>query len=76
MQPFKLDSRGGFTEKSNTGGTDKDSKNKSEKTSLENSINFGYKCVCLNARTIVNIMNQLNIMLEKIDPHIIGVIKS
>ena len=28
----------------------------------------GYKCVCLNARSIVNKKNELNIMVEDIDP--------
>ena len=30
----------------------------------------GYKCVCLNARSIVNKKNELNIMVEDISPHI------
>ena len=33
---------------------------------------FGYKCVCLNARSIVNKINELNLTVEDIDPHIIG----
>ena len=33
----------------------------------------GYRCVCLNARSIVNKKNGLNIMVEDIDPHIIGI---
>ncbi len=57
LQLFKLDSQGGFTEKPNTGGTDKDSKQKPAKTSLENSTTFRYRCVCLNARSIVNNIN-------------------
>ena len=36
----------------------------------------GYRCVCLNARSIVNKKNELNIMVEDIDPHIIGITKS
>ena len=67
--------QGGFTEKPNTGCTDKDSKMKSAKNSLDNSTTFGYKCVCLNARSIVNKRNELNIMVEDIDPHIIGITK-
>ena len=35
-------------------GIDKDSKKKSAKNSLESPTEFGYKCVCLNARSIVN----------------------
>ena len=76
MQLFKLDSQGGFTEKPNTGGTDKDSTNKTAKNSLENSTTFGYKYVCLNARSIVNKRNELNIMVEDNDPHIIGITES
>ena len=33
----------------------------------------GYRCVCLNARSIVNKKNELNIMVEDIDPHIISI---
>ena len=36
----------------------------------------GYRCVCLNARSIVNKKTELNIMVEDIDPHIIGIIES
>ena len=36
----------------------------------------GYRCVCLNARSIVNKKNELNIMVEDNDPHIIGIIES
>ena len=31
----------------------------------------GFKCMCLNARSIVNKKNELNIMVEDMDPHII-----
>ena len=31
----------------------------------------GYRCVCTNARSIVNKKKELNIMVEDIDPHII-----
>ena len=33
-------------------------------------------CVCLNARSIVNKKNELNIMVEDIDPHIVGITES
>ena len=33
----------------------------------------GYKCVGLNAWSKVNKKNELNIMVEDIDPHIIGI---
>ena len=36
----------------------------------------GYRCVCLNARSIVNKKNELKIMVEDIDPHIIGITES
>ena len=36
----------------------------------------GYRCVCLNARSIVKKKNELNVMIEDIDPHIIGVTES
>ena len=36
----------------------------------------GYRCVCLNARSIVNKKNESNIMVEDIDPHIIGITES
>ena len=36
----------------------------------------GYICVCLNARSIVNKKTELNIMVEDIDPHIIGITES
>ena len=51
----------------NTGGTYKDSKKKSAKNNLENSAKFCYKCICLNARSIVNKRT------EEIDPHIVGI---
>ena len=76
LQLFKLVSQGGYTEKPNTRGIDKDSKKTSAKNSLESPTEFGYKCVCLNARSIVNKRNELNIMVEDIDPHIIGITES
>ena len=36
----------------------------------KNMSEAGYRCVCLNARSIVNKKNELNIMVEDIDPHI------
>ena len=42
----------------------------------ENIFEIGYTCVCLNVRSIVNKKNELNIMLEDIDPHIIGITES
>ena len=34
------------------------------------------KCVCLNARSIINKMNELDIMVDEIKPHIIGITES
>ena len=42
----------------------------------KNMIEAGYKCVCLNARSIANKKNELNIMVENIDPHIIDITES
>ena len=43
---------------------------------MESPTEFGYKCVCLNARSILNKRNELNIMVEDIDPYIIGITES
>ena len=42
----------------------------------KNMCEAGYRCVCLNARSIVNNKNELNIMVEDIDPHIISITES
>ena len=34
------------------------------------------KCVCLNARSILNKKNELDIMVDEIKPHIIGITES
>ena len=34
------------------------------------------KCVCLNARSIINKKNELNIMVDDVKPHIIGITES
>ena len=31
------------------------------------------KCLCLNARSIINKKDELNIMVDDIKPHIIGI---
>ena len=38
----------------------------------KNMYEAGYRCVCLNARSILNKKNELNIMVEDIDLRIIG----
>ena len=42
----------------------------------ENISETDYKCVSLNKRSIVNKKNELNIMVEEPDPHIIGITES
>ena len=44
--------------------------------SPKNMSEANYRCVCLNARSIVNKKNELNIMVEDIDSHIIGITES
>ena len=39
----------------------------------KNMSEAGYRCVCLNARSILNKKNELNIMVKEIDPHITGI---
>jgi len=68
--------QGGYTEKSDSKGTGNEGTRKSTKDNLENCSETGYKCVCLNARSIVNKRNELNIMVEDTDPHIIGITES
>ena len=47
LQLFKLDSQGGFTEKPNTGGADKDSTDKTAKNSLEKTLQHLVINVCV-----------------------------
>ena len=42
----------------------------------KNMSQTGHRCVCLNARSILNKKNELNNMVEDIDPHIIGITES
>ena len=42
----------------------------------KNTSEAGHRCVCLNARSIVNKKNYLNIMLGDIDPHIVAITES
>ena len=41
-----------------------------------NTSKAGIKCVCLNATSIINKKNELNIMVDDIKPHIIGITES
>ena len=42
----------------------------------KNMSEASYRCMCLNTRSIVNKKNELNIMVEDTDPHIIGITES
>ena len=42
----------------------------------KNMSEAGNRCVCLNDRNILNEKNELNIMIEDIDPHTIGITES
>ena len=74
---FKLEAQGGYLEvpqtgqKATTGST-----HKPLTKCPENISEAGYRCVCLNAKSIVNKKNELNIMVEDINPHIIGITES
>ena len=48
-------------------------KDKRYKKIQRNTSEAGIKCVCLNARSIINKKNELNIMVDDIKPHIIGI---
>ncbi len=41
-----------------------------------NTSESGSRCVCFNARSIINKKNELNIMVDDIKPHIIGITES
>ena len=41
-----------------------------------NTFKAEIKCVCLNARSILNKKNELDIMVDEIKPHIIGITES
>ena len=70
---FKLEAQGGYLEVPQT-GQEATSTHKPIKKIPEHISEAGYKCVCLNARSIVNKKNELNIMAE--DIHIIGITES
>ena len=64
--------QGGYTVESDNRGTGNESTRKPTKNNLENCSDARFKCVCLNARSIVNKRKELNIMVEGTDPRIIG----
>ena len=47
-----------------------------DKQNVRKTSKVGYRCMCLNARSIVNKKNKLNIMVEDIDRDIIGITES
>ena len=58
--------------KNNTGGQE----DRRSKKIQRNTSESGIKCVCLNARSIINKKSELNIMVDDIKPHIIGITES
>ena len=46
-------------------------KDRRSKKIQRNTPESGIKCVCLNARSIINKKTELNIMVDDIKPHII-----
>ena len=57
----------------NTIGGQKDRRTKKIQ---RNTTESGIKCVCLNAKSIINQKTELNIMVDDIKPHIIGITES
>ena len=51
-------------------------KDRRSKKIQRNTSESGIKCVCLNARGIINKKTELNIMADYIKPHIIGITES
>ena len=51
-------------------------KDRRSKKIPRNTSESGIKCVCLNARSIINKKTELNIMVDDIKPHIIGITES
>ena len=51
-------------------------KDRRSKKIQRNTSESGIKCVCLNARSIINKKTELNIMVDDIKPHIIGITES
>ena len=68
---IKLVGQGGVVEK-HTGGQ----KDRRSKKIQRNTSESGIKCVCLNARSIINKKSELNIIVDDIKPHIIGITES
>ena len=69
---FKLDAQGELTEKTQRSTTTNTHPKKCSPIISDNEL----KCVCLNARSIVNKKSELDIMVADIDPHVIGITES
>ena len=69
---FKLDAQGKMREKTQRSTTTNTHPKKCSPIISDNEL----KCVCLNARSIVNKKCELDIMVADIDPHVIGVTES
>ena len=68
---FKLVGQGGLSKKAQPVQEGSRCKGIQSSTSKEE-----IKCVCLNARSIINKKKELNIMVDEIKPHIIGITES
>ena len=69
---FKLDAQGELTEKTQRSTTTNTHRKKCSPIISDNEL----KCVCLNARSIVNKKSELDIMVADIDPRVIGITES
>ena len=49
---------------------------KAQKVQADSTSKAEIKCVCLNAMSILNKKNELDIMVDEIKPHIIGITES
>ena len=72
---FKLEAQGAYLELPPT-GQEATSTHKPVTKCQKNISEAGYKCVCLNARIIVNKKNELTITVKNINPHVIGITES
>ena len=73
---FKLEAQEGYLEEPQA---EQEATNTDKRIAkCQENISETEKCVCLNTRIIVNQKkkNELNLMVEDIDPHIIGIIDS
>ena len=68
---FKLVGQGGLSKKAQKVQADSGCKG-----IQGNTYKAEIKCVCLNARSIINKKNELDIMVDEIKPHIIGITES